>query len=317
MTNALILLENSNGKIKKSSFELSQWCKANGVSFEALLFGPLTDGIKSQCETFGVANVTTMGADSNYNPLTWSEGLSNLIKEKSYSYILGSSTVLATDLFARTSVFIDGDYVADCTELTLNDTKLTPRKPLYAGKCSCAVELKGSGPKLVLMRANQLPSASEESATITTTSKDLPKSPSNFTVKPIIAGTSNKIDLTEANIIVAGGRGMKEAANFKLLDDLADVLGGTVGASRAVTDDGWVPHSMQVGQTGKTVAPSLYIACGISGAVQHLAGMSASKVIVAINSDADAPIFKKATYGIVGDVFEVLPKLTEKFKSIL
>lgn len=317
MAKALVFLEISNSKIKKSSFELTQWCKANAVSFNALIFGPTNDKIKSQCKSFGVSNLTSMGSNSTYNPLSWSNGLSNLVVNGNYNFILGSSTVLSTDLFSRTSVCANADYVADCTELSLNNNTLTPRKPLYAGKCSCAVELNGAGAKFVLMRANQLPSAIEETVSLTIKSTELPKGPSNFVVKPAIAGNSSKVDLTEANIIVSGGRGMKKAANFKILDDLAHVLGATVGASRAVTDDGWVPHSMQVGQTGKTVAPSLYIACGISGAVQHLAGMSGSKVIVAINNDADAPIFKKATYGIVGDVFEVLPKLTEKFKSVL
>ncbi len=317
MTSALVFLESSNGKIKKSSFELSQWCKSKNLNWEALFIGSLTNEIKSQCESMGISKVVLMETDSSYNPMTWSEGLSNLISEKNYSFILGSSTVLTTDLFSRASVYTNGDYVADCTSLSLNENKITPKKPLYAGKCSCSVELKGSGPKLILIRPNQLPSATKEDTTLNITTLHLPKNPSNFSLKPSLKGNTNRADLTEANIIVSGGRGMKEAANFKLLEDLASVLGATVGASRAVTDDGWVPHSMQVGQTGKTVAPSLYIACGISGAVQHLAGMSGSKVIVAINNDSDAPIFKKSTYGIVGDLFEVLPKLINKFKSIL
>ena len=177
---------------------------------------------------------------------------------------------------------------------------------------------KNSPIKIVLMRPNQLP-VQEGTAGGTPEVKEipLPQIDLRVIVKDVVKGASEKLDLTEANIIVSGGRGMKGPEHFKLLEELASTLGATVGASRAVCDAGWVPHSMQVGQTGKTVAPTLYIACGISGAIQHLAGMSGSKVIVAINNDPEAPIFQKATYGIVGDVFEVVPKLTEEFKKLL
>jgi electron transfer flavoprotein alpha subunit len=189
---------------------------------------------------------------------------------------------------------------------------------MYSGKAFATVNFENSPIKIVLMRANQLPvenADTSKSANVvehTNATTDL-----KTLIKEIVKGASEKLDLTEANIIVSGGRGLKEAANFKMLNDLAEVLGATVGATRAVVDAGWVGHGMQVGQTGKTVAPTLYIAVGISGAIQHLAGMGSSKVIVAINNDANAPIFQKATYGIVGDAFDIVPKLTEEFKKAL
>jgi electron transfer flavoprotein alpha subunit len=229
------------------------------------------------------------------------------------------SSMLGRDLFPRVAARLNTGVATDCSELEIaasGDVKA--RRALYAGKCTAEVAFENSPTKIVLMRPNQLPvapAAARKSPSVEEVAA--PAGDLKTLVKEIVKGTSGKLDLTEANIIVAGGRGMKEAASFKLLEDLADVLGATVGASRAVVDAGWVPHSMQVGQTGKTVAPSLYIACGISGAIQHVAGMTGAKVIVAINKDANAPIFQKATYGIVGDAFEILPILTQEFKKLL
>ncbi len=208
--------------------------------------------------------------------------------------------------------------VSDGTEISVSGDDVKVKKPLYSAKCFATAQFMNSPVKIVLMRANQLPVvAADVSKSATITEVIFTKPSLKTLIKEIVKGASEKLDLTEANIIVSGGRGLKEAGGFGMINDLANVLGATVGASRAVVDAGWVSHSMQVGQTGKTVAPSLYIAVGISGAIQHLAGMSGSKVIVAINNDASAPIFQKATYGIVGDAFEIVPKLTEEFRKLL
>jgi len=230
---------------------------------------------------------------------------------------LASSSMMARDLFPRLGAKLGTGVVSDCTEIELNGSELKVRRLMYAGKCTTEVKFLNSSSPIVLMRPNQLPVGEPGSSSVEVKEHSFSPVDIKTVIKEVVKGASEKLDLTEANIIVSGGRGMQGPEHFKLLDDLADVLGATVGASRAVVDASWVPHTMQVGQTGKTVAPTLYIACGISGAIQHLAGMSGSKVIVAINKDPEAPIFKKATYGIVGDVFEVVPKLTEEFKNIL
>lgn len=212
---------------------------------------------------------------------------------------------------------LKSSVLSDCTELSFDGDKAVVKRPVYSGKAFAKMTFDQSPVQFVLMRANQLPVEDLSGGSASVTKHGAPAVDLKTLIQDVVKGTSEKLDLTEANVIVSGGRGLKEAGNFKLLHDLADTLGATVGASRAVVDAGWVSHGMQVGQTGKTVAPSLYIAVGISGAIQHLAGMSGAKVIVAINNDPNAPIFQKATYGIVGDLFDVVPKLTEEFKKAL
>lgn len=320
MGKILVFAEHANGKVKRSSIELLQAAAKSGNTVVAAIFGSQAGDVAASLGHNGANEVVVVkdaGLDS-YNPESFTANICAVVEKAQPSIILASASSTGKDLFPRVAARLGSGIASDCTQLNISGDSVTATKPMYSGKCFANVNFENSKIKIVLMRANQLPVAvadTSKSATVTeqaAASVDL-----KTLIKEIVKGTSEKLDLTEANIIVSGGRGLKEAANFKVLNDLADVLNATVGASRAVVDAGWVGHGMQVGQTGKTVAPSLYIAVGISGAIQHLAGMSGSKVIVAINNDANAPIFQKATYGIVGDALEIVPKLTEEFKKAL
>jgi electron transfer flavoprotein alpha subunit len=321
MASVLVFTEFANGQLKKSALELLSAARRSGLKVQALALGSGAKGLANALGKEGV-DEALLGDDAafdKYNPELFTEAVTNVLNSKKPSVVLASSSTLGRDLFPRVAARLNTGVTSDCTELEINGSgDVKARRPMYAGKCTAEVAFENSPIKIVLTRPNQLvvtPASAAKTAAVEEIKapvKDL-----KTIIKEVVKGASNKLDLSEANVIVSGGRGMKEPANFKMLEDLAEVLGATVGASRAVVDAGWVPHSMQVGQTGKTVAPTLYIACGISGAIQHLAGMSGSKVVVAINKDANAPIFQKASYGIVGDVTEVGPLLTQEFKKLL
>ncbi len=319
MFKVLIFAEYQSGKLKRSALELLSFCQHTSLEIVTILAGSDSSSVVPELGQWGVKTVYQM-TDSifdKYNPELFEKAFADTIKSISPCLVLASCSALGKDLFPRVAANLGYACASDCTGLEFVDGKAKAAKPLYSGKCLADVEFTAT--PVILMRPNQLPvlvcpnkGVSPVVTAVSAQAIDL-----KTLIKEIVKGASQKLDLTEANIIVAGGRGLKGPENFKLLDELADVLGATVGASRAVVDAGWVPHEKQVGQTGETVAPTLYIAAGISGAIQHLAGMSGSKVIVAINNDPNAPIFQKATYGIVGDLFEVLPKLTEEFKKVL
>lgn len=320
MAHITVFTEFANGQLKKSAHELLGVAKKSGLKIQVLALGSGAKGLADELGKFGVeeAFLGDNAAYDAYNPELFTATVATLLEKNKPSLILASSSMLGRDLFPRVAARLKCGVASDCTELSFSGATANVRRPMFAGKCTAGVAFADGTTQIVLMRPNQLPAGTPEGARNVQVHDVAPPALDLKTViKGIVKGTSEKLDLTEANVIVSGGRGLKEAANFKILHDLADVLGATVGASRAVVDAGWVPHTMQVGQTGKTVAPTLYIACGISGAIQHLAGMSGSKVIVAINKDANAPIFQKATYGIVGDVFEVVPLLTQEFKKLL
>lgn len=320
MSKILVFTEYSNGSLKRSSIELLQYAAKTGASVVSVTFGSKASVLQKSLAQNG-ASETHFVSDASldvYNPESYSAAFATIVEKVQPQIILASSSSMGKDLFPRVAAKIGAGIASDCTELTISGDQVSAKKPMYSGKCFANVKFENCSIKIILMRANQLPVAPiDSSKTATVTEHSCSAFDLKTIIKEVVKGTSEKLDLSEANIVVSGGRGLKEAGNFKLLTDLADVLGATVGASRAVVDAGWVAHDMQVGQTGKTVAPTLYIAAGISGAIQHLAGMSGSKVIVAINSDPGAPIFQKATYGIVGDALEILPKLTEEFKKLL
>lgn len=320
MAKILVYCEASKGSLKSASLELLSAAKLSGNEVEACLLGSATKDAAAKTGEYGASLAYVCESDQldTYNSDTYMQTLESIIEKSNPDIILASGSASARDIFPKLAAKFDSGIAADCTSIEINGADVKLVKPMYSGKCLADVSFENSTKKFVLMRPNQLSVAEPEAGKaanveeVSLVSNDL-----RVIVKEIVQGASKRLDLTEANVIVSGGRGLKEASNFQLLEDLADVIGASVGASRAVVDAGWVDHSMQVGQTGKTVAPSLYIACGISGAIQHLAGMSSSKVIVAINTDPEAPIFQKATYGIVGDALEVLPVLTEEFKKIL
>lgn len=319
----LIYCESANGKIKKGSLELLsnsvQWA---GVETEALLLGaPGTlEAMAAEVNKFApkTLHLAEHANLAHYSAEGFSKAVADAAKAAGADVLLASLSAQTKDFFPRVAVKLDTGMASDCTELSVSGGTIEAKRPMYSGKCLGSVDFMGAKPAMATVRPNALGMKAEKpgSGAINKLSVD-PGTP-RTSVKEVVAkaGGAAKVDLTEAERIVSGGRSLKNAENFKILEDLAAAIGATVGASRAAVDAGYRPHSDQVGQTGKTVSPKLYMAFGISGAIQHLAGMRSSKVIVAVNSDPSAPIFQKADYGVVGDLFQVAPALTEEFKKL-
>lgn len=318
MANVLVFTEVHDGKVKPVTLEILG--KLKGQSADVAVIGDLGADQVSELAKYGAQNVHKLKGSNleKYSPEGYSNALADFIKSKSYDYVFAGATSMGKDFLPRLATKFDAGLASDVVSFNFDGGSFAGTRPLFAGKCLAKVELTGPKPHFVSIRPNAL-GMTQDPASGAGTAADVSANAGDVraTIKEIIKAASSKVDLTEANIIVSGGRAMKNAENFKVLEQMADVIGATVGASRAAVDSGFAPHAMQVGQTGKTVAPTLYIACGISGAIQHLAGMRTSKVIVAINTDPDAPIFTKADYGIVGDLFQIVPIMTEEFKKLL
>jgi electron transfer flavoprotein alpha subunit len=322
MKKILAFIETRDNKIKGAGFESASTAfrlsKELNCEAESVIIGNITEGIE-ELGKYGIKKVLLAQNEKleKYSTTAFAKILAEVCKSRGADVILLSATSMGKDLGPRAAAKLEAGLVADCIDLKIENSDIIATRPVYAGKALVNIRLT-SPVKIFVLRPNVFKADAsfsekpeEENIII-----DLNDSDFSAQVKEIVV-SNEKLDVAEANIIVSGGRGLKEPDNFKYVENLAKVLGAAVGASRAVVDAGWRPHSEQVGQTGKTVSPSLYIACGISGAIQHLAGMSSSKCIVAINKDKDAPIFQIADYGIVGDVFEILPALTDEFKKLL
>ncbi|MAX65362.1 MAG: electron transfer flavoprotein subunit alpha [Halobacteriovoraceae bacterium] len=318
MANVLVFSETHKGNIKPVTLEILG--KLEGQTVDVAVIGDLDDAQVKVLAEHGAAKVHKLKGDNldKYSPEGYSNALHGFISSQSYDYVMTGATSLAKDMFPRLATKFDAGMASDCVNFLFEGDEFAGTRPLFAGKCLAKVNLQGPKPHFITVRPNALGlPESTTAASGEVNEANVEAGEIRAAIKEIIASASEKVDLTEANIIISGGRAMKNSENFSILDEMAEVIGATVGASRAAVDSGYASPDMQVGQTGKTVSPSLYIACGISGAIQHLAGMRTSKVIVAINTDPDAPIFTKADYGIVGDLFKIVPIMKEEFKKIL
>lgn len=312
MANIGVYIELKGDLFKKSNREALGLAKKSGKDVYAVLFSNTPE--KYTDELKGIKKIICVkGSDLIYDPAVYAGTLANIITQFDLTYFVGICSAQGKDLFPRISAKIENaSLLNDCVAVDIENNRFT--KPVYAGKLLSQFVIE-EGFRMATLRPNifQAEPVSGDVPEIVEFQPVAKEGKSR--IVEVIKSASKKIDLTEAEIIVSGGRGMKAKENFNIIEDLAALLNAGIGASRAAVDAGFASHDMQVGQTGKVVNPKLYIACGISGAIQHFVGMKTSKIIVAINKDPEAPIFKKADYGIIGDLFKVVPLLTEELKS--
>lgn len=301
-----ILIETENSAVKETS--LGVMTAAAGNDIHALVANADLSAVKETLAQYGADTIVDMGGDMPANPDLMAETLAEAVREFSLDALLGTASAAGKDIFARVAAVMDEPLVSDVLEVDIAEK--TVKKSHFSGKTLAALRVEARV-LLCTLRPNAIEPEEKPAAGAVVEFNPGVADPGHIRITEVVKGATGMRDLTEAPVVVTGGRAIGAAENFKMLEDCAEKLGAAVGASRAAVDAGYAPHSMQVGQTGKTVSPKLYIACGVSGAVQHFAGMKTAKVIVAINEDKDAPIFAKCDYGIVGDIFDVVPKLTE------
>ena len=324
MANVLVVAESRGGEVRSVALEVLTAARkaadAAGGEVHAIVFGPSGIGGKAQ-ESLGkfgadaVIAVESPGLE-HYDAEALAATVAERLKAGGYRAGFFAASAQGRDLAPRVAVALAVSLASDVIELELSGDALVVKHPVYVGKAIATLHLTGT-PALASIRPGAVTAAeAPRTARLETAAPAQDPAASRVKVREMLPRGDAKLDLGEAPVIVAGGRGLRAAENFKLVEELAAAFGNAaVGATRAVTDDGWRPATDQIGQTGRMVNPNLYVAVGISGAIQHLAGMRSSRTIVAINRDKDAPIFKLADYGIVGDLFEIVPRLTEEIRK--
>jgi electron transfer flavoprotein alpha subunit len=318
----LAFAEQRDNKFKKSAFETVKAARGIadelGAEFVAVVIGSGIESIAQELGAYGASRVVTADDASlaQHSNTAYAKVIAEVAQKEEAEMVFLPASQMGKDIAPRIAVKLAAGLAADCVALRVENGNIVATRPVFAGKALIDVKVRTNA-KVFTLRPNVF-TAATDSGTPQVEKASVALEPEDFgsVVKELKVATGRP-DVTEADIIVSGGRGLKGPENFHLIEELADAMGAGVGSSRAVVDAGWRPHDEQVGQTGKTVSPTMYVACGISGAVQHLAGMSSSKYIVAINKDKDAPIFQVADYGIVGDVLEILPELTKQLKAAL
>ena len=324
MAAILAVVESRNGELRKVAFEVVSAARqaaeaSGGGEVHAILFGaPGISGRAAALSRYGTDLVTVVEHPGlgRYSPEVFAATVAQQLKATDYRAAFFAASAEGRDLAPRVAAKAGVSLASDVTGFEFQGDSVLARHPAYTGKVIVTLRLTGT-PALLSIRPGAIaPVEQPREARMESAAPALDPGAARVTVTDVAARGSARLDLGEATIVVSGGRGLRAAENFKLVEDLAAALGNAaVGATRAVTDDGWRPATDQIGQTGRLVSPDLYIAVGISGAVQHLAGMRTAKTIVAINKDKDAPIFKIADYGIVGDLFEIMPRLTEEIRK--
>ncbi|MBM3791573.1 MAG: electron transfer flavoprotein subunit alpha/FixB family protein [Acidobacteria bacterium] len=319
----LVFIEERQGTIKKPSLEALSAARklADALQEEVTAVYLGAESTSVDLAHYGADRVSWARHDllAAYSPEAYTAAVAQAAESVQPRILLAAATSLGRDFLPRVAARLQAGLAQDCVEARLvEQNQLECVRPIYAGKALARVRFSGA-PALATLRPNVFrvaDPATDRSAEVVEFRPEMPAEKVRSRATGLSGTGGQKVELTEADIIVSGGRGLKGPENFPLVQELADALGGALGASRAAVDAGWIDHQHQVGQTGKTVSPTLYIACGISGAIQHLAGMSSSKCVVAVNKDPEAPIFQVADYGIVGDLFEVVPALIQAVKQL-